>query len=68
MNRALEVTWSLTFSASSRGDLQQYLRVADEFSASTNWDRVGDWRVSAGKPARDTAEHGQHTTPQTPES
>jgi len=44
MNRALEVTWSLTFSASSRGDLQQYLRVADEFGASTNWDRVGDWR------------------------
>jgi len=44
----VEITWGIQFHGPARGNLQQYLRVADDFSASTNWDRVGDWRVTSG--------------------
>ena len=44
----VEITWSVSFHGSARGNLQQFLRVADDFGASTNWDRLGDWRVTTG--------------------
>src|SRR5262249_20525221 len=45
-----DINMSKPSHAPARRDAQQYLRVADDFGASTNWDRVGDWRVTIGPP------------------